>query len=413
MIGLALELRDRAAVDLPPQELLLSRPAEGLPDLPVRHPARPASGPARRRPRSTACTSRRTPRSSCTPASSGRIHGAEASVVDFNRGGTPLVEIVTEPDLRTASEAAEWLRLLRATLQAARRVRREHGGGLAALRRQHLDPPGRRGHARHQDRAEEHELVPLPRARDRGRDRAPGGAAARGRARWSQETLHFDPADRRAQLAALEGGGARLPLLPRARPRARSRPPRRCSSARARRCRSCPPRAPSASSASSGLPADTGEAARLPHRSSATTSRRRWPPTAMRPSPRARQLGDRRARRAPRRRRAAGLEGRAGARSRELVAMVAAKAVSPVGGQAGARRARGRGRRPAGDRGGAGPRHGRRRTSWARSCERAIDAERRRRRADQGRQREGDRRDRGRRHARDEGPRRRRARSSA
>ena len=48
---------------------------------------------------------------------SGRIHSAEASVVDFNRGGTPLVEIVTEPDLRSASEAGEWLRLLRATLK--------------------------------------------------------------------------------------------------------------------------------------------------------------------------------------------------------------------------------------------------------------------------------------------------------
>jgi aspartyl-tRNA(Asn)/glutamyl-tRNA(Gln) amidotransferase subunit B len=50
--------------------------------------------------------------------SSGRIHGAEASVVDFNRGGTPLVEIVSEPDLRTAAEAGEWLRLLRATLRS-------------------------------------------------------------------------------------------------------------------------------------------------------------------------------------------------------------------------------------------------------------------------------------------------------
>jgi aspartyl-tRNA(Asn)/glutamyl-tRNA(Gln) amidotransferase subunit B len=49
--------------------------------------------------------------------SSGRIHGAETSVVDFNRGGTPLVEIVTEPDLRSPNEAAEFGRLLQATLR--------------------------------------------------------------------------------------------------------------------------------------------------------------------------------------------------------------------------------------------------------------------------------------------------------
>jgi len=49
---------------------------------------------------------------------SGRIHSAEASAVDFNRGGTPLVEIVTEPDVRSAAQAAEWLRLLRATLRS-------------------------------------------------------------------------------------------------------------------------------------------------------------------------------------------------------------------------------------------------------------------------------------------------------
>ncbi|MFM9140731.1 MAG: Asp-tRNA(Asn)/Glu-tRNA(Gln) amidotransferase subunit GatB, partial [Solirubrobacterales bacterium] len=48
---------------------------------------------------------------------SGRIHGADASVVDFNRGGTPLAEIVTEPSLRSARQAAEWLRLLRTTLR--------------------------------------------------------------------------------------------------------------------------------------------------------------------------------------------------------------------------------------------------------------------------------------------------------
>ena len=49
---------------------------------------------------------------------SGRIHGSEVSVVDFNRGGTPLVEIVTEPDLRSPAHAREWLELLRATLRA-------------------------------------------------------------------------------------------------------------------------------------------------------------------------------------------------------------------------------------------------------------------------------------------------------
>jgi aspartyl-tRNA(Asn)/glutamyl-tRNA(Gln) amidotransferase subunit B len=48
---------------------------------------------------------------------SGRIHGSGASLVDFNRGGTPLVEIVTEPDLRSAPEAGAWARLLRTTVR--------------------------------------------------------------------------------------------------------------------------------------------------------------------------------------------------------------------------------------------------------------------------------------------------------
>jgi aspartyl-tRNA(Asn)/glutamyl-tRNA(Gln) amidotransferase subunit B len=48
---------------------------------------------------------------------SGRIHGSGQSLVDFNRGGTPLVEIVTEPDLRSAAEAREWAQLLRTTVR--------------------------------------------------------------------------------------------------------------------------------------------------------------------------------------------------------------------------------------------------------------------------------------------------------
>ncbi len=48
---------------------------------------------------------------------SGRIHGSGASLVDFNRGGTPLVEIVTEPDIHDPARAREWLALLRTTLR--------------------------------------------------------------------------------------------------------------------------------------------------------------------------------------------------------------------------------------------------------------------------------------------------------
>jgi aspartyl-tRNA(Asn)/glutamyl-tRNA(Gln) amidotransferase subunit B len=46
----------------------------------------------------------------------GRIHGAESSLIDFNRCGTPLVEIVTEPDLRTPEQARRFLQLLRQTV---------------------------------------------------------------------------------------------------------------------------------------------------------------------------------------------------------------------------------------------------------------------------------------------------------
>ncbi len=46
----------------------------------------------------------------------GRIVGSAHSNVDFNRCGTPLVEIVTKPDIRSAEEAKRFLQLLRQTI---------------------------------------------------------------------------------------------------------------------------------------------------------------------------------------------------------------------------------------------------------------------------------------------------------
>ena len=43
----------------------------------------------------------------------GRIAGATHSLVDYNRAGTPLTELVTEPDLRTPEEARLFMQKLR------------------------------------------------------------------------------------------------------------------------------------------------------------------------------------------------------------------------------------------------------------------------------------------------------------
>ena len=46
----------------------------------------------------------------------GRIVGATRSLVDFNRGGAPLVEIVARPDIHSADDARRFLQLLRQTV---------------------------------------------------------------------------------------------------------------------------------------------------------------------------------------------------------------------------------------------------------------------------------------------------------
>jgi len=48
----------------------------------------------------------------------GRIHGAEYALEDYNRAGVPLVEVVSEPDIRSPEQARAYLTELRSTLES-------------------------------------------------------------------------------------------------------------------------------------------------------------------------------------------------------------------------------------------------------------------------------------------------------
>ena len=198
---------------------------------------------------------------------SGASTAPTSSVVDFNRGGTPLVEIVTEPDVRSAEQAREWLQLLRETLRqlGVSDVNMEEGSLRCDANIS--DPPGRQRRAGHEDRAEEHELLPLHRARHRRRGRAPERRSLEAGGEVEQETLHFDP----------RTGAHHARCAPRRRrtTTATSPSPTWCRSpstdgdGRARRaptCPSCPRRARSATGATLGLNADSATPAGLPRR---------------------------------------------------------------------------------------------------------------------------------------------------
>src|SRR4051812_11744865 len=124
---------------------------------------------------------------------SGRIHGSGASMVDFNRAGTPLVEIVTEPDIHSAGEAREWAQLLRTTVRqlGVSDVNMEEGSlrvdANVSLRPAGSDQLGTKAELKNMnsfrflERGIEAEL-------DRQRQLIESGEAV------VQETLHFDPA---------------------------------------------------------------------------------------------------------------------------------------------------------------------------------------------------------------------------
>ena len=239
---------------------------EGVPDLAVRRApvprrlARRARRPDGDRGRALRARAPRGGRRQDDPRGRrrGRIAGSTGSVVDFNRCGTPLLEIVTEPDLRTPEAARRFLTLLKATIQAIGVSDCDmEKGSLRCDANVSLRRPGETG-LRPEGRAQEHELVPLPRARHRGRA-APPGRDLRGRRQRRAADAALRPAARRADGAALEGGGGRLPLLPRARPRADGADAELDRAAARPSCPSCRRRASRASSPSSACRSQDAE----------------------------------------------------------------------------------------------------------------------------------------------------------
>ena len=149
----------------------------------------------------------------------GRIHSADHSLVDYNRPGVPLVEIVSEPDMRSAAQARAYAAELRAVLVAtgASDGRMEEGSmrvdANVSVRRSGATTFGTRCEIKNLN-----SLRSLARAIEYEADRQI--ALLEAGEPVVQETRHWDEEPGRTVDHALQGGGLRLPVLPRARPRA-------------------------------------------------------------------------------------------------------------------------------------------------------------------------------------------------
>lgn len=150
-------LRNCAFQQVRPQELLLSRPGQKLPDQPVRPPVLPGG---KLRIGGTGFSRR---------AASGEVvgitrihleedpaklnHTGGATGADYNRSGVPLLETVSEPDMRSADEAYAYLTRLKEIMQYGGISDCDMEKGADAVRCEYLAAPGRAAGVRHQDRA--------------------------------------------------------------------------------------------------------------------------------------------------------------------------------------------------------------------------------------------------------------------
>ena len=231
------QLRDRRVVPVRAEELLLPGHAEELPDLAVRRAdrlrrldrRRASDGETFRIEIERAHMEEDTGKSLHVGGSTGRIHGADYSLVDYNRAGIPLIEIVTKPIAGAGEKAPAVARAYVAQLRdlllglGVSDVRMEQGS-LRCDVNLSLAPAGSR-RARHPHRDQERQLAALGRAGGALRDPAAGRDPRRGR-----DDHPGDPAlargHRRHHRRPREVRRRGLPLLPRARPGAGRAVPR-------------------------------------------------------------------------------------------------------------------------------------------------------------------------------------------
>ena len=144
------------------------------------------------------------------------IHAdASKSLVDYNRAGVPLCEIVSEPDIRSADEAAEYVRAIRTLVRyLGIGDGNMEEGSLRCDANVSLRP---RGATALGTKTEIKNMNSFKNVRDAIEHEIKRQAALLdGGGRVVQETRLWDRGARGDAVDALEGAGARLPLFPRA-----------------------------------------------------------------------------------------------------------------------------------------------------------------------------------------------------